>query len=203
MYPPFFFLFIRIKLICFFRQNEKLNKAVIFGGYSPSMTTVYREKSISFQFAYLADTFVYESPDSEQPYPSSMSSSTPIPASAVSHPKWRQVITHGFPTYRCTAQLVTDTDTGKMYLFGGYVNSDFIPCRPDVVSKPFGDLWELRLDVPGGHFDAVNLEEEIRTAKAGPYQRCFACGNAGPWKKCGGPDGLLFFTSFEIDGVFV
>ena len=57
-----------------------------------------------------------------------------------------------------------------------------------MVSKPFGDLWELRLDVPGGHFDAVNLEEEIRTAKAGPYQRCFACGNAGPWKKCGGSE---------------
>jgi len=30
------------------------------------------------------------------------------------------------------------------------------------------------------------LEEEIRTAIAGPYQRYFACGNAGPWRKSGG-----------------
>lgn len=67
-----------------------------------------------------------------------------------------------------------------------------------MVSKPFGDLWELRLDVPGGHFDAVDLEEEIRTAKAGPYQRCFACGNAGPWRKCGGScRGRVFFCGSE------
>jgi hypothetical protein len=82
------------------------------------MTTVYSEKSISFQFAYLAYTFMYESPESKRqpstPYPSSISSSTSI------------------------------------------------PCRPDVESKPFGDVWELRLGVPGGHFDAVDLEEEMR-----------------------------------------
>ena len=40
--------------------------------------------------------------------------------------------------------------------------------------------------MPGGFFEGVDLEEEARTAKAGPWQRCFTCGSAGPWKKCGG-----------------
>lgn len=52
--------------------------------------------------------------------------------------------------------------------------------------RSYADLWQLRLDLPGGDFDKVNLEEEARTAKAGPWQRCFTCGTAGPWKKCGG-----------------
>ena len=47
-------------------------------------------------------------------------------------------------------------------------------------------MWQLCLDEPGGYFEGVDLDEEARTAKAGPWQRCFACGCAGPWKKCGG-----------------
>lgn len=40
--------------------------------------------------------------------------------------------------------------------------------------------------MPGGHFEGVDLEDETRTAQAGPWQRCFTCGSAGPWRKCGG-----------------
>ena len=60
------------------------------------------------------------------------------------------------------------------------------------MSKPFGDLWELRFDVSGGHFNTIDLEEEIRTAMVGPYQRYFVCGNAGPWRKRGGSLLCLF-----------
>jgi hypothetical protein len=70
----------------------------------------------------------------------------------------------------------------KMYLFGGYINSNFIPCHLDFVSKPLHDPWELWFGVPGGYFNIIDLEE-IRTAKIGPYQRCFACSNM---KGCGG-----------------
>jgi hypothetical protein len=73
-----------------------------------------------------------------------------------------------------------------MYMFGGWTNSQYIPTRSKLLARTFGDLWELRLDVPGGHFDEVNVKEEMRVAKAGPWQRCFACAATGPWKKCGG-----------------
>ena len=33
--------------------------------------------------------------------------------------------------------------------------------------------------------------EEARTAKQGPWRRCYSCGSTGPWKKCGG---LLYLT---------
>jgi hypothetical protein len=54
------------------------------------------------------------------------------------------------------------------------------------MSRNFGDLWELRIDEPGGGFEGVDLEEERRTAAAGPWLRCFTCGSAGNWKKCSG-----------------
>lgn len=104
----------------------------------------------------------------------------------VKAPKWKQVLTRGFPTYRCQAQLVSDPATGKTYLFGGYTNSEFVPTRKAYISRSFGDVWQLRVDEPGGYFDGVDLDEEARTAKAGPWQRCFGCGDTGPWRKCGG-----------------
>lgn len=58
--------------------------------------------------------------------------------------------------------------------------------RKGTVSRSFGDLWQLCIDQPGGFFEGVDLDEEARTAQAGPWQRCFTCGSAGPWKKCGG-----------------
>lgn len=146
--------------------------AVVFGGYSPSIGTLNLEWGKHFNFTYYGDTFIY--------YPSTSSSSTE------SRPRWKYVLTGGFPTYRAQAHLITDQDTGKIYLFGGYTNSQFVPDRRHEISRSFNDLWQLKLDVPGGDFEGVNLEEDRRTAKAGPWQRCFNCGNAGPWKKCGG-----------------
>jgi hypothetical protein len=99
---------------------------------------------------------------------------------------WKHVLTRGFPTYRAQAHLVADPATGRTFLFGGYANSEYVPSRSEEESRSFADLWELRLNVPGGHFAEVDVENEARTARVGPWQRCFTCGSSGPWKKCGG-----------------
>lgn len=121
---------------------------------------------ISFSFTYYADTFILEH-------------SSPTP-------RWRHVLTRGFPTYRAQPCLHTDPDTGKMYLFGGYTNTDLVPSGKHTRTRSFGDVWQLRVDVPGGDFDEVDLDDEERTARIGPWQKCFTCGSTGPWKKCSG-----------------
>lgn len=65
--------------------------------------------------------------------------------------------------------------------------------------RPFGDVWQLTLDMPGGHYDPAELEEDIRMAKMGPFKRCFTCGNCGiAWRKCGGTcGGRFFFCSID------
>jgi len=145
-----------------------------------------------FDFSYFTDTFMYIPPD---PAPPPISTPLRNPTQTdVGAPKWKQILTRGFPTYRCQIQLLTDPDTGKMYLFGGFTtrNNNYVPSRGKYITKSFGDVWELRIDEPGGDFEGVDVEEETRTAKAGPWQRCFACGDAEPsWKKCGGPSVFL------------
>ncbi|KAJ7681286.1 hypothetical protein B0H17DRAFT_1333769 [Mycena rosella] len=171
--------------------SAALDKVIIFGGYSPTVPTRFDDIEDIVTYSYYADTFIGDMSASS----SSSSSSTerpPIP--------WKQVLTRGFPTYRADATLVTDTQTGKVFLFGGYKNTTYVRSKNAAPSgaRSFVDLWQLRLDVPGGWFAGVDLEEEKRTAKAGPWQRCFACGSAGPWKRCGGTcDGRVFFCDSE------
>ncbi|KAF7371251.1 hypothetical protein MSAN_00760900 [Mycena sanguinolenta] len=170
--------------------NEKLRKTIVFGGYHPSLTTLILTpgREVIFPYSYFADTFIYDMTPS--PPTSADSASEPT----LSAPKWKQVLTPGFPTYRCQAHLQCDPATGRTYMFGGWTNCQFIPTRSKLMSRSFGDLWELRLDMDGGHFEEVDFEEEARVAKAGPWQRCFACASAGPWKKCGGScKGRVFF----------
>lgn len=157
----------------------KLDKAVVFGGYSPSVPSSFPEQQeYCFGFTYYADTFILD-----------YSSTTPT-----RQPKWKQVLTRGFPTYRAQARFFSDPETGKIFLFAGYTNSQFVPQKKSMISRSYGDLWQLRLDMPGGYFEGVDLEEEAKTARAGPWQRCFTCGAAGPWKKCGGTcGGIAFF----------
>ncbi|KAJ7624524.1 hypothetical protein FB45DRAFT_1086302 [Roridomyces roridus] len=170
-------------------QHEALDKVVLFGGYSPTVPTWFDEMNDTVTYTYYADTFIGDMTSS-----SSSSSTNPNPVS------WRQVLTRGFPTYRAQSWLVVDSKTGKIYLFSGYKNTTYVPSKgststenkgkdkdkPKPSSRSFLDLWQLKLDVPGGHFTGVDLEEEARTAVVGPWQRCFACGSTGPWKKCGG-----------------
>lgn len=122
----------------------------------------------------------------------------PSSLASFAYPTWRHILTRGFPTYRCQASLLSDQATGKIYLYGGFVNSDLVPGRKSLTTRTFGDIFQLRLDIEGGDFSKVDIEEEGRTAKAGPWQRCFECGNAGRWRKCGGRcKGKAYFCSQE------
>ncbi|KAJ7114948.1 hypothetical protein C8R44DRAFT_710014 [Mycena epipterygia] len=175
----------RTEMACAY--NEKLQKTIVFGGYQPDLSTFVLTpgQEIRFDYSYFADTFIYDMA------PSAVDVRAEPTLGA---PKWKQVLTPGFPTYRCQAHLACDPATGNTYMFGGWTNSQFIPTRTKLFSRSFGDLWQLRVDLPGGKFDEVNVEEEARVAKAGPWQRCFACAGAGPWKKCGGScKGRVFF----------
>ena len=154
-------------------QHEQLDKVILFGGSNSNLPT-YRDNGSALSFSYFADTFVLDN--------------TPT-ASPITGPRWKQVITRGFPTYRAQAKLFADPESGRVYLFGGYTAVNFVPPRADPLAEDscaFGDLWTLKLDMPGGHFEGVDLEEEARTARVGPWQRCYNCGSAGQWKKCGG-----------------
>ncbi|KIY65428.1 hypothetical protein CYLTODRAFT_400420 [Cylindrobasidium torrendii FP15055 ss-10] len=161
--------------------NPVLDKFFIFGGYSPTVpTTNFSRRNTMFTFSYYADTFMLDSDD-----PSKSS--------------FKHVITRGFPSYRALGQLVVDDQTGKTYLWGGYTNTQFVPQHKSSninTTRNFTDLWELRVDVEGGGFEGVNLDEEARTAKAGPFCRCFNCESTGSWQKCGGTcKGKAFFCS--------
>ncbi|KAL4243595.1 MYND-type zinc finger protein samB [Abortiporus biennis] len=161
--------------------NPVLKKTIIFGGYNPMLPTRYTELNAVFEFSYYADTFIFDSTSNES-----------------IQPKWKHVLTRGFPIYRAQAKLFSDPETGKMFLFGGCTNSQFVPDRKYAIQRSFGDLWQLKLDMPRGHFEGVDLEEEALTAKAGPWQRCFTCGSAGPWRKCGSTCcGKAFFCNVE------
>ncbi|KAJ7164515.1 hypothetical protein C8R46DRAFT_953190 [Mycena filopes] len=175
----------RAEMGCVF--NEKLQKTIVFAGYNPNLASNMVKDGVhgQFPYSYLADTFIYDMPAA-----AAGASAEPT----LSAPKWKQVLTPGFPTYRCQAQLACDPANGRTFMFGGWTNSQFIPTHTKLKSRSFGDLWELKLDLPGGHFEEVDVEEEARVASSGPWQKCFTCAGAGPWKKCGGScKGRAFF----------
>ncbi|KAJ7036339.1 hypothetical protein C8F04DRAFT_1220966 [Mycena alexandri] len=169
------------------RMGERATQAcvVVFGGYHPTLPThvVTAGNEVQFNYSYFADTFIYDmTPTADAADPPRLSR------------KWQQVRTAGFPTYRCQAQLAVDSATGKTYMFGGWTNNQYIPTRTKLMSRSFGYLCELRVNLPRGHFEEADVEEEARVAKAGPWQRCFSCASAGPWKRCGGScNGKAFF----------
>ncbi|KAJ7649949.1 hypothetical protein FB45DRAFT_886415 [Roridomyces roridus] len=169
----------RAEMACTY--NPILDKVIVFGGYSPAAPTCLEDfEGEPMAYTYYADTFVADVTPSGVPT------------------TWKQVFTCGFPTYRASSTLITDSRTGKIFLFGGYKNTHFVPSKSTGKGRPslgsFLDLWQLRLDLPGGYFDGVDLEEEGRTAQVGPWQRCFTCGLTGPWKRCGGTcNGRVFF----------
>ncbi|RPA83985.1 galactose oxidase [Ascobolus immersus RN42] len=151
--------------------NKHLNGdkggVICFGGYSATTTTYIPEQNVNFTYAYFADTFLLD------------------PETMV----WRQVLTRGFPTYRAQHRLVVDPVTGRTFLFGGYTNSDFVPSK-HIISRSFNDIWELRIDVPGGGIEEdYDWQDEERTAVMGPWKTCFNCGAVGPWRMCGGTCG--------------
>ena len=145
-------------------QNRKLDLLVTFGGYNPTVPTADMGKNQTFAYSYYADTFA-------------MCNET--------H-KWRHILSPGFPTYRSHAGLVSDESTGRTYLLGGFVNTNYIPSRSKFLSKSLGDMWELCLDVHGSSLNQAEYIREQHVAPAGPWKRCFTCGRVGEVKKCGG-----------------
>jgi len=84
-------------------------------------------RDVTYEYAYFADTFIFD--------PSTFS--------------WKHILTRGFPTYRALSQLITDPKTGKVLLFGGYTDNNFVPSR-NRVTRAFNDIWHLRIDMQGG-----------------------------------------------------
>ncbi|KAF9065818.1 hypothetical protein BDP27DRAFT_1384447 [Rhodocollybia butyracea] len=108
------------------------------------------------------------------------------------------VLVRGFPSYRAMSTFANDPDTGKIYLSGGYSNSDFVPAK-NVATRVYHDVWTLKLDLPGGHWNPQDLTRDLRAEKMGPWMRCFTCGNCGiTWQKCSGAcGGKYYFCSKE------
>ncbi|KAJ7131069.1 hypothetical protein C8R44DRAFT_55384 [Mycena epipterygia] len=176
----------RSEMACVYSQA--LDKVVVFGGYSPAVPTWFDDMQNAVTYSYYADTFIADMGSGARG-----ASRVPI--------AWKQVLTRGFPTYRAQATLITDAKSGKIFLFGGYKNTTYVKSKNKAGNnsvRSFMDLWQLRLDMPGGFFEGVDLEEEARTAQAGPWQRCFTCSSTGPWKRCGGTcKGRVFFCDSE------
>ena len=63
----------------------------------------------------------------------------------------------------------------------------------------FNDVWQLRLDMPGGAMTDEDRQIDARTEKMGPWKRCYSCGEVGfDFKKCSGTcGGRYFFCSKE------
>ncbi|KIJ53637.1 hypothetical protein M422DRAFT_775679 [Sphaerobolus stellatus SS14] len=119
-------------------QNKKIGKVVVVGG---SSTRIARQKYISQQSSYMADTFPFD-PE---------------------YTSWKQVISPGFQPHRSHSHLISDTETGRIFLFGG---TTFDNSATEQIFTCLNDLWELILDICGGNFEEVDLEEEARNAPA-------------------------------------
>ncbi|KAG8989145.1 hypothetical protein FRB90_002379 [Tulasnella sp. 427] len=105
----------RTEVACTF--NKTWNRAVIHGGYCASLVFGGSTSSASegTGFTYFGDTFAWN-PETNS---------------------WSQVITRGFPTYRAAADLFTDEETGRTYLFGGYTNTSYTPSSRNAPAQRF------------------------------------------------------------------
>ncbi|EJD48582.1 hypothetical protein AURDEDRAFT_136196 [Auricularia subglabra TFB-10046 SS5] len=158
--------------------SPALGRAVVYGGYHGSLMTLDNSpsgnligKNALFRYSYFGDTLLFD------------------PATRM----WQLVLVKGFPSYRAGSTLVCDPDGGNIYLFGGYTSSEFSP-RKSRETRTYSDLWQLKIDMPGGHWDPKDLERDIRAERAGPWMRCFSCGVCGiSWQKCGGTCGGKYY----------
>jgi len=131
--------------------NPVLDQTIMsWWGYNPDLPTDYIEQGFKFSFSYYADTFIYGgTPTNAAASPSTSPSSS---SSSSSH-KWLQVLKHIMP--KSHAHLIVDPQSGKTYLFGGFTNNDYVPSCKSAISRAFGDLWELGIDLPGGRFEGL------------------------------------------------
>lgn len=83
----------------------------------------------------------------------------------------------------------------------GYSNAEFCPSKNQQVRalthgvqrasrlhwqvRTYNDLWQLKIDMPGGNWKPKDLERDIRMERMGPWSRCFTCGVCDiSWQKC-------------------
>ncbi|KZW04455.1 hypothetical protein EXIGLDRAFT_664026 [Exidia glandulosa HHB12029] len=162
--------------------SPALGRAIVYGGYHSSLYTKDDQAlealgpGVHFRYSYFGDTLLYD------------------PKTRL----WQMVLVKGFPSYRAASSLVCDPDDGKVYLFGGYSNAEFSPSRRNIV-RPYNDLWQLKIDMPGGSWDPEDLERDIQQERLGPWARCAFCASIGVgWQKCGGTcGGQSYFCSKE------
>ncbi|KIJ45375.1 hypothetical protein M422DRAFT_251147 [Sphaerobolus stellatus SS14] len=142
--------------------NPKLKRLIVFNGFSSNapLQRSTRLKNIDNVCSYFTDTYIFD------------------PAAFA----WKHVFTRGFPTYRALGEMFSDPGVAKVFLFRGYTDNEIVPPRIGFTSA-FHDIWQLRLDMEGGLWDVVDLEEDLKMAKAGPWQRCFNCSASGDTKK--------------------
>ncbi|KIJ48111.1 hypothetical protein M422DRAFT_28575 [Sphaerobolus stellatus SS14] len=84
----------------------------------------------------------------------------------------KHVFICAFPTYRPLAKMFSDPGTENIFIWTIYIQRNHS-----------NDICQLRLDMEGGFWNEMDLEEDLRTAKAGPWQRSFNCGASGDTKK--------------------
>jgi len=46
-------------------------------------------------------------------------------------------------------------------MLAGYSNAEFVPSSNSVARSHY-DLWHLKLDMPGGHWDPADYEKDLR-----------------------------------------
>ncbi|EJD48563.1 hypothetical protein AURDEDRAFT_150965, partial [Auricularia subglabra TFB-10046 SS5] len=132
--------------------SPALGRAVVYGGYHGSLITFDSNSSRNllgaetmFHYSYFGDTLLFD-PETR---------------------KWQLVLVKGFPSYRAASTLMCDPDDGKIYLFGGYTNSEFCPSK-SLKTRTYSDLWQLKINMPDGHWNPKDLERDIRAERAGP-----------------------------------
>ncbi|KAK7446264.1 hypothetical protein VKT23_014469 [Stygiomarasmius scandens] len=154
--------------------STAMNRTIIYGGYHSNHGFKENDPDMFqgvFGYAYFGDAFLWN-PD------------TGI---------WQHILVKGFPSYRSMSSLTCDPETGKLYMFGGFCNGDFIPTK-NMMGRFYSDVWQLKIDTPGGHWDPKDLERDIRAEKMGPWLRCFTCGNCGiTFQKCAGTCGGKYY----------
>lgn len=176
-------------------QCDSVGGALVYGGYHGCMRTMETKWALQerhYSFSYFGDTFLFDSKTRN----------------------WKHVLVKGFPSYRAMSTVVCDPETGKIYLFGGmsvfyypitalyahfspgYTNSDFVPSNA-LNLRVYYDVWQLKINTEGGHWNEDDLKRDLRSEKMGPWMRCFACGKCGiTWQKCAGScGGKTYFCS--------
>ncbi|KZW03705.1 hypothetical protein EXIGLDRAFT_634947 [Exidia glandulosa HHB12029] len=158
--------------------SPALERAIVYGGYNSSAVTLDDSRDYGasdlpsmFRYSYFGDTLLFD------------------PTTRI----WKHVLVKGFPSYRALSSLVCDPDDGKVYIFGGYTNCEYVPANRGII-RVYSDLWQLKIDMPGGNWNPKDLERDIRSERNGPWRKCYTCANVGiSWQKCGGTCGGKYY----------